>query len=123
MDVKQAIEHKNTALSNAYNQGDAAGCAAVFTEDALFLPPNQPLLRGKKAIQELIQGWIDHICGTMINPMTECGVAGGLAFQVATYAFKDTMTPDQGKFVEIFRLQPEGSWKVYFTIYNSDKPL
>jgi ketosteroid isomerase-like protein len=123
MDVKQAIEYKNTSLRNAYNRGDAAGCAAVFTEDALFLPPNQPLLRGKKAIQELIQGWIDHIGGTMNNPMTEFGDAGDLAFQVATYAFQDTMTPDQGKFVEIFRRQPDGSWKVYLTIYNSDKPL
>jgi uncharacterized protein (TIGR02246 family) len=122
MDVKRAIEDKNAAVKNAYNRGDAAGCAAVFTEDALFLPPNQPLLRGKKAIQELIQGWIDNIGGTMSNPMMEYAVEGDLAFQVATYAFKDTKTPDEGKFVEIFRRQPDGSWKIYLTIYNSDKP-
>ena len=123
MDTKRAIEDKNALLKKAYNRGDAAGCAAVFAEDALLLPPNQPMLRGKQAIQALIQGWIDTIGGTMSNPMMEFGGEGDLAYQVATYAFTDTKTPDQGKFVEIFRRQPDGSWKVYLTIYNSDNPV
>jgi uncharacterized protein (TIGR02246 family) len=122
MDIKKAIEDKNASLRTAYNQGDAAGCAAVFIEDAIMMPPNQPMLRGKKAIRELIQSWIDNIGGTISNPMMEFAVEGDLAYQVATYAFKDTKTPDQGKFVEIFRRQSDGTWKVYLTIYNSDKP-
>jgi uncharacterized protein (TIGR02246 family) len=122
MDVKQAIENKNTVLRNAYDRGDSAGCAAVFTEDAAMLPPGQPMVRGREAIRELIQGWIDNIGGTMSNPMMEFGVEGDLAYQVATYAFEDTKTPDQGKFVEIFRRQQDGTWKVYLCIYNSDKP-
>ena len=122
MDVKKAIEDKNATLRMAYNRGDAAACVAVFTEDALMLPPHQPMVRGKMAIKELIQGWLDKIGGTLSNPMLEFSFAGDLAFQVATYAFQDTNTPDQGKFVEILKRQPDGSWKVYLTIYNSDKP-
>jgi uncharacterized protein (TIGR02246 family) len=121
MDVKKAIEDKNTRLRNAYNRGDSAGCVAVFTEDAVMLPPGQQLLRGRKAIKELIQGWIDNIGGSISNPMMEFGVDGDLAYQVATYAFKDTNSPDEGKFVEIFRRQQDGTWKVYLCIYNSDK--
>lgn len=123
MDVKKSIEEKNVALKNAYDQGNSAGCVAVFNEDAIMLPPNQPMVRGKQAIQELIQGWIEKIGGKINNPMLEFGVDGDLAYQVATYAFVDTKTPDQGKFVEIFRRQQDGSWKVYLTIYNSDNPL
>ena len=123
MDAKKAIEDKNASLKNAYDQGDAAGCVAVFVEDCIMLAPNQPMVRGKKALKELIQGWIDNIGGTMSNPMVEFGVESDLAYQVATYAFMDTKTPDQGKFVEIFRRQQDGSWKVYLCIYNSDKPL
>ena len=103
MDAKQAVEDKNTALKNAYNQGDAAGCVAIYTEDAIMMPPNQPMVRGKKAIQELIQGWINKIGGAISNPMVEFGVEGDLAYQVTTYVFMDTRTPDQGNFVEIFR--------------------
>lgn len=122
MDVKKAIEDKNAAFKNAYDQGDATKCVEVFVEDVIMMPPNQPMVRGKKAYKELVQGWIDNIGGTISNPMMEYGVEGDLAFQVATYAFKDTKTPDQGKYVEIFRRQQDGSWKVILTIYNSDKP-
>jgi ketosteroid isomerase-like protein len=62
MNVEQAIEDKNAALRNAYNRGDSASCVAVFMEDAVMLPPNRPIVRGKKAIQELIQDWIDTRC-------------------------------------------------------------
>jgi hypothetical protein len=78
-----------------------------------MLPPNEPMVRGRKAIKELIQGWIDNIGGTISNPLMECGVDGDRAYQVATYAFKDTKTPDQGKFVEILRRQQDGTWQVY----------
>jgi ketosteroid isomerase-like protein len=122
MDIKQAIGNKNATLRNAYNRGDSAGCVAVFLEDAIMLPPGQPMIRGKKAIRELIDGWIDNIGGTISNPMTEFGVEGDLAYQVANYAFQNTKAPDQGKFVEILRRQQDGTWKVYLCIYNSDKP-
>jgi uncharacterized protein (TIGR02246 family) len=122
MDAKQGIEGKNATLRNAYNRGDSAGCAGVFLEDAVMLPPGQPMVRGREAIRGLIQGWIDNIGGTMSNPMKEFGVEGDLAYQVATYAFEDTKAPDHGKFVEIFRRQKDGTWKVCLCIYNSDKP-
>jgi ketosteroid isomerase-like protein len=123
MDVKKGIADKNAALKKAYDRGDAVGCVEVYLEDALMLPPHQPLRRGQQAIKELIQGWIDNIGGTISNPMLEFGVEGDLAYQVAAYAFQDTKSPDQGKFVEILRRQQDGSWKVYLTIYNSDKPV
>jgi ketosteroid isomerase-like protein len=122
MEVKQAIEKKNEAVRNAYDRGDSAGCVSVFLEDAVMLPPDQPMVRGREAIRELIQGWIDNIGGTMRNPMMEYGVEGDLAYQVATYAFESKTAPDEGKFLEIFRRQQDGTWKVYVCIYNSDKP-
>ena len=68
------------------------------------------------------RSWIDNIGRTISNPLMEFGVEGDLAYHVATYAFKDTKSPDYGKFVEIFRRQQDGTWKVYLCIYNSDKP-
>ena len=121
MDVKQAIENKNTVLRNAYDRGDSAGCAAVFLEDAVMLPPGQPMVRGREAIRELIQGWIDNIGGTMSNPMKEFGVEGDLAYQVGTYALSGANPPEQGKFVNILKRQSDGTWKVSVAIFNRDK--
>jgi uncharacterized protein (TIGR02246 family) len=122
MDIKNAIEEKNATLRKAYNRGDSAGCAAVFLEDALMLPPGQPMIRGRKAIRKLIEGWRENIGGTINNPIMEFGVEGDLAYQVANYAFENTEAPDNGKFVEILRRQQDGTWKVYLCIYNSDEP-
>jgi ketosteroid isomerase-like protein len=52
---------------------------------------------------------------------------GELAYTRGTYSL--TMQPagaapmsDTGKFVEVWRKQPDGSWKIKWDIYNSDNP-
>jgi len=122
MEAKRAMEEKNAAWNNAYNRGDAAACAALYAEDAILMPPNQPMVRGKKALQEFMQGLIDKVGGTTTSQMMEFGVEGDLAYQRATVAFMSEKTTDVGKFVEIFRPQPDGSWKIHLCIWNSDNP-
>jgi ketosteroid isomerase-like protein len=123
MDIKKRLEEEVAARSKAYNQGDAAGCTAMYAEDAMMLPPNQPMVRGKQAIKEFNQGMLDQIGGTISNRIIESGLEGDLAYQVGTYVITDTKTPDQGKFVNIFRRQQDGSWKLQVAIFNNDKPL
>ena len=118
MDIKKAIEDKNAAFNKAYNQGDAAVCV----NDVRMLPPNQPMLRGRKELEEFFQGLIGKVGGTTSNHTVEFGVDGDLAYQVGTFVIEDTKTPEQGKFVEILRRQQDGSWKVSVAIFNSDKP-
>ncbi|MGA7455298.1 MAG: hypothetical protein WBW73_30010 [Rhodoplanes sp.] len=50
MDMKKVLEDFDAAYNKAFNQGDAAGCAAFFTEDVILLAPDQPMTRGKRAI-------------------------------------------------------------------------
>ena len=96
MDIKKALEEEIAAWTNAYNQGDAAGCTAVYAEDAMMLPPNQPMVRGKQAIKEFNQRIIDQVGGTISNRIVAFSVEGDLAYQVGTYAIPDTQPPDQG---------------------------
>ena len=123
MDIKKTLEEEVAAWTKAYNQGDAAGCTAMYAEDAMMLPPNQPMVRGKQAIKEFNQRMLDQVGGTISNRIIGFSVEGDLAYQVGTYAITDTKTPDQGKFVNIFRPQQDGSWKISVAIYNNDKPL
>ena len=88
----------------------------MYADDAMLLPPNQPMARGTQAIKEFNQRMLDQVGGSISNRIVEFSVEGDLAYQVATYAFKDTMSPGQGKFVEIFRRQQDGSWKLLVAI-------
>jgi ketosteroid isomerase-like protein len=123
MDIKKELEDFDAAYNKAFNQGDAAGCAAFFTEDVITLAPDQPMTRGKRAFEEMMQSRMGKTSvGTHSNKLLEYGVEGDLAYQVGAYAITGMNPPEQGKFVNILRRQVDGTWKVSVTIFNRDKP-
>ena len=54
-EVYSAIQAKNYNLAAAFERGDAAGVAAVYGEDAVLMPPNMEMFRGRAAIQSFWQ--------------------------------------------------------------------
>lgn len=123
MDMRKILEDFDEAYNEAFNRGDAAGCAAFFTEDVMLLPPDQPMIRGRKAFEETYQSRMeDNSGGTHTNELVDFGVDGDLAYQIGTYAIADSDPPEKGKFVNILKRQSDGSWKVSVSIFNSDMP-
>jgi len=123
MDMKTMLEDFHAAYNDAFNRGDADGCAAFFSEDVALLPPNQPMTRGKEAFRESYRSRMNkNRGGTHSNALVEYGVEGDLAYEIGTFAVTDTNPPEQGKFVNILRRQADGTWKVTASIFNSDGP-
>lgn len=123
MHMKKMLEDFDAAYNKAFNRGDAAGCAAFFTEDVLLMAPDQPMTRGKKAFEETYRSRMDEISGgTHSNKLVEYGVERDLAYQVGTFAISGTNAPEQGKFVNVLKRQTDGTWKVAVSIFNSDRP-
>ena len=123
MDMKKALETFDAAYNEAFDRGDALGCAAFFTEDVLLMAPDQPMTRGKKAFEETYRSRMDKSSGgTHSNKLVEYGVEGDLAYQVGTFAISGTNPTEQGKFLNILKRQADGSWKVAITMFNSDRP-
>ena len=123
MDMKTILEEFHAAYNDAFNRGDAAGCAAFFTEDVALLPPNQPMTRGREAFEESYRARMNQDSGgTHSNALVEYGVDGDLAYEIGTFAVSGTNPPEQGKFVNILKRQSDGTWKVSVSIFNSDRP-
>ena len=55
LDMKPILEEFDDACNEAFNRGDAAACAAFFTEDVVLLPPGQPIIRGRDAFAEVYE--------------------------------------------------------------------
>lgn len=122
MDMKEFLEDFDAAYNKAFNNGDAAGCAAFFTEDVILMPPDQPMTRGRKAFEETYRSRMDTSGGgAHTNQLVEYGVEGDLAYQVGTYAIEGAEPAEQGKFVNVLKRQADGTWKVAVSIFNSDK--
>jgi uncharacterized protein (TIGR02246 family) len=121
------IAAADSAFRSAANSGDAAAIAAVYTTDASLLPPNLPLRRGRTAIKAFWAGLLDAYTLTFEIAPDVIEGRGDLAYNMGHYRF--TAVPkeknaagfaDEGKFVEILKKQPDGSWKYAVDIYNSD---
>lgn len=106
---------------------DAKAVAALYTADAVEMPPNQPTVKGRSAIQQ----YYEKLFGagkTARFTLThlETQAAGDTAYDVGTY--QQSIMPagaagmdDTGKYVVILK-RVDGEWRVAYAIYNSDRP-
>ncbi len=53
--LHKLIEANNKGFVEAFNRGDAAAVANMYTSDALLLPPNNPIIVGSQGIREFWQ--------------------------------------------------------------------
>lgn len=108
---------------------DWAGFAAAFTEDAVRMPPNQPLHVGRAAIEAWsATNWGPITTTELIQTAEEIDGRGDLAYARGSYS-ATVVVPgvpepisDAGKFLVILRKQPDGSWLASTAIFNSDAP-
>ena len=114
----------------AYNGGDLEGLVSLYTDDAIKVPPNMPTLEGKDAIRDDFNSFFEQ--NTAIEndgPSDEVIVCGDLAVVRGTYTGTFTPKvggepiPDTGRWVAFHKRQSDGSWKIYYEIWNSDSPL
>ncbi len=111
----------------AANRKDASSIAALYTEDALLMPPNAPAVRGRAAVEAFFKGLFDQ--GARDVKLVQIGAAGsgGSGYAAGTYEF--TAGPvgtqaihDKGKFITGMKRGADGKWLIAYDIFNSDLP-
>jgi uncharacterized protein (TIGR02246 family) len=123
---RAAIEAVNDAWGKAYNAADAAGLAALYTEDAVVNPPGAPQARGRAAIQEFFgkdTAGAKAAGITMdLSPQRESDMSGDLAWESGTFTAKDNTgaTVDEGKYITVLQ-RTDGKWLIVRDIWNSDR--
>ena len=125
----EAIEALLAHNSSAINAGDLDGWIAQYPEDAIFMPPNSVILKGKEAGREFARPWYEQFDIEFDISVDEIEVYGNWAF--VRWSFTSQETPKaggetvqrNGKEIWILKRQPDGSWKGSHIIYNYDSPL
>lgn len=76
-DVRKAIEKVNIKEGEGFRRGDAAAVAALYTEDAVLLPPNSEMIRGRQKIEEFwstaMQMGVKDVVLTTVELSKVCG--------------------------------------------------
>lgn len=124
----QAIHQLDADFMQAANAGNAAGLVkAFYSADAVLLPPNRPIVQGRRDIQGFLQGLMEAGLTAIKLETTSVASAGDLAYGRGRYTL--SLNPpdgapieDRGKYVVVYRRQANGSWRAVADIFNSDQP-
>ncbi|MDP2479190.1 MAG: DUF4440 domain-containing protein [Candidatus Palauibacterales bacterium] len=122
-----AVEHGIAAFDSAMNAGDVDALAALYTADAVSIPPDVPAVTGTEAIKTL---WTDFLAQGDVrthNVAQRLYISGDLATGWGTYTVDVKPTQGSpvhvtGNFAVIWRKQADGSWKAVMNIWNRDAP-
>ena len=115
---ERAMATLRAGIVDAFNRGDVKACTGFYTNNATVLFPDRPPIKGREAIEAILEGYA--AAGTKlasVNPV-EVGSSGDLGYYAGTYQL-DTPAGDgstmkeTGKFVTVLTLQADGSWKVF----------
>lgn len=124
-DPAGGIAASTAQFEAAYNAGDAAGVAALYTEDGAVLPPDAPRIDGREGIQAMWQGFIDAGVTALDLATVELSAAGDAASEVGTYALqvpdgKGGKTTLTGKYIVLWQRGADGVWRLRRDIWNGD---
>jgi uncharacterized protein (TIGR02246 family) len=129
--VRKAIAAADSEFAVAFNKGDAATAASFYTDDAVSRPPNQEPESGRAAIEQGNAGMFKAV--GKINDFKieqkDLDIFADHAVEIGSYSFSFTPAGAKaaqkvhGSFLNYWKKQPDGSWKIYRDIIVSSEPL
>jgi ketosteroid isomerase-like protein len=123
MDVqsaREAIDEGNRRFGSAIARKDYAGIAALYTEDAMILPPDRPIVMGKPAIEEFWRSAANAVGLTdAVLQTQDLEVAGDMACEVGEANLKLGDKQLMVKYIVVWMCGGDGHWRAHRDIWNN----
>jgi uncharacterized protein (TIGR02246 family) len=124
-DASKAGEDLGKKWVAAYDAGDAAAIAALFTPDGVFIAPSGVVLKGREAIKNALAGRMKAGWTKETVNVTDAGAAGNAAWAIGDYALIGSGENEGkqlgGKFGETLVHDSDG-WHFAMLVGNSTPP-
>ncbi|HCF29486.1 MAG TPA: ketosteroid isomerase [Cyanobacteria bacterium UBA11049] len=124
----QAIHNLDMQWAEMVESKNASGMAALYTANALWLPPNDVQTSGTEAIQNFYTRLFQTPNLSLVHTTTKIAVSQSGEMAVEVGAYNISMDTPQGTFKDtgkyMFLLSKlDGEWRIAADIFNSDAPL
>jgi uncharacterized protein (TIGR02246 family) len=121
------LSQMNKDFVKALLAKDATAASMLYTEDASLLPPNEPILTGRKNIEQYWQGAVDAGILDVSVTTIATGSNGDLGYEIGRYQMTvrqpdGTALTEKGKYTELLKRGDDGTWKSIYGIWNADPP-
>jgi ketosteroid isomerase-like protein len=124
-----AIRQQSMAWSNAAQSRNMDKALTFYAPDAIALPDGGPIATSQDAISAEWQPLLSNTDATLSWKTTAVTVAksSDIAYEYGAYTLDTTgkdgkISTRTGKYVLVWKKQPDGSWKVAIDTDNSDAP-
>ena len=120
-DVQADIASINRQFEKKFASGDAPGMAALYTRDAMLLPPGAPMQQGPEAIGGFWKMAMEMGIKTAKLKTTHLDELEDAAIEVGEYELggQDGQTLDQGKYIVVWKKE-KGNWRLAKDIWNTN---
>ena len=110
--------------------GDLDKLASILDAETVWMPPNDTTLFGPEEVREWWKEYFEYFRVTSITvPEREVTIRGDLAIEESTYMIAitpvkgGTRIRDDGRMLTLWKLQSDGSWKMWRVMWNSIRPV
>lgn len=127
--LRVAVEAAAGRANAAWSRGDIDGYIAPFAPTVWVFPPNAEPFQGRAAASDFFaRAYTDGVRNLQLRT-TGLDRSGSMAYETGTYSF-DTPTTGQsgattrhfGKYVQIWKREANGEWRVHLMTWNSNLP-
>ncbi|MFZ0453047.1 MAG: DUF4440 domain-containing protein [Ignavibacteriaceae bacterium] len=123
--TSKELSQMNKDFAKALNDKDALAASLLYSEDASLLPPNEPIVTGRKNIQKYWQAALDAGTSDVSVSTISTGSDGDLGYEIGRFQLSypgadGKMIVEKGKYTEILKRTADGKWISIHGIWNSD---
>jgi len=127
-DDEQAIRKLDKEWSAAAQTKDVDKTISFYSDDASALPFNAPIATGKDQIRQ-VWAHLTSLPGFALTfgpTKIEVAKSGDLAYDVGTFELKTNdaqgnVNTEVGKYVVVWKKQPDKQWKAIIDMFSTDK--
>ncbi len=124
-----AIAQARDAILSALHNDDIDGIMAALIDDHLTMSPGAPTVPDNEALVEWHQNRIDLFSFESDHITDDVLLEGDIAIErwsgqsKLTHRADGSVVEDSLKGLWVWRRQPDGSWRLLWSIWNSDLPV
>jgi uncharacterized protein (TIGR02246 family) len=122
--ARAEIERLGRQWEEAANTGQVERLMEVYAPDAVILPPGGPSIEGSETIRELFRQEFERFDTKIAFTTVEIEIEGDMAYRRGNYVWRGTPRgtgqplETRNKFLEIWKLQPDGGWRIAVDMWN-----
>ena len=122
------IDKQNKKYMEFYNNGDASGVADLHMDDALVMPPNIDMVKGKESIKKAISDEISAGATNLVFTTLDMYGNEEYVTEVGRFSLNvknegEIVMTDSGKYIVLWEQVSKNNWLMKADIWNSDLPI